>query len=100
MTATMQQVRSPKNPPELIIDKTKIPFISPLDLFIENNCKHCHHYQGLCRPNDSRGLTPMSLCIALYTSINPLNMREMFQKAKETQAIAEKTLEDVEAEVE
>jgi hypothetical protein len=92
MTATMQKVKG-----ETITDHTKIGFISPLDLYIENNCKHCHNYQGLCRPNDSRGLTPMLLCITLSVS-QPPNLEEMFQKAAQTQKIAEKTLQEAEIE--
>jgi len=94
----MQQLKSPKHPPETIINHTKPNYISPLDLFIQTNCKHCQHYQSLCRPNDSRGLTPMSLCIALYTSQPPPDLAEIFQKAQETQKIAEKTLQEAEIE--
>jgi len=100
MTATMQQLKSPKHPPETIINHTKPNFTSPLNLFIQNNCTHCHNYNGLCRPNDSRGLTPMSLCIALYTSQPPPDLAEIFQKAQETQKIAEKTLKEAQAEAE
>jgi hypothetical protein len=98
MTVTMQKVKG-----ETIINNTaKTPFISPLDLFIENNCKHCQHYQSLCRPNDSRGLTPMTLCITLYTNQPPLEqiqglLRNMEEK---TSKIAEKTLQEANAEVE
>jgi hypothetical protein len=95
---TTQQVKSPKNPPETIIDHTKTPFISPLDLFIQNNCKHCHNYNGLCRLNDSRALTPMILCITLYTNQPPSDLAEYLQKAAETQTIAEKTLQEAEIE--
>lgn len=100
MTATMQQLKSPKHSPETIINHTKPNFTSPLDLFIENNCKHCHNYNGLCRLNDSRGLTPMSLCITLYTHQMPQELNDMIAKAQETQKIAEKTLQEASAEVE
>jgi hypothetical protein len=42
----------------------------------------------------------MSLCIALYTSQPPPDLAEMFQKAAETQKIAEKTLKEATAEAE
>jgi hypothetical protein len=40
----------------------------------------------------------MSLCIALYTSQPPPDLAEIFQKAQETQKIAEKTLQEAEIE--
>jgi hypothetical protein len=103
MTATMQQLKTAKNRPETIIDNTKTPFISPLDLFIENNCKHCHNYQGLCRPNDSRGLTPMLLCITLFVNQPPLEqiegiLSQVKDMKEKTSEIAEKTLQEAEIE--
>ena len=97
MTATMQQLKSPKNKPETIINHTKPNFTSPLDLFIQNNCTHCHNYNGLCRPNDSRGLTPMSLCISLYTHQIPADFGEIL---KQTKPEAQKTPQEASAEVE
>jgi hypothetical protein len=100
MTATMQQLKTPKNKPETIINHTKPNFTSPLDLFIQNNCVHCPNWKGKCRLEDTRGLTPMSLCIALYTSQPPPDLAEIMQKAAETKEIAEKTLKETSAELE
>jgi len=98
MTVTSQQLKSPKHPPETIINHTKPNFISPLDLFIQNNCVHCPSWKGKCRLEDSRGLTPMSLCITLYTHQMPPELNEMIAKAQQTQKIAEKTLQEAEIE--
>lgn len=100
MTATSQQVKSAKSPPEPIINHTKLGFISPLDLFIQNNCLGCPNWKGKCRLEDTRGLTPMSLCITLHTHQMPTELNEMIAKAQETEKIAEKTLKEATAEAE
>jgi hypothetical protein len=103
MTATSQQVKSSKNPSETIIDNTaKEPFISPLQRYVANNCQHCEFWKVKCRLEDSRGLTPMTLCIMLYTNQPPLEqMRGLLRNMEEkTSKIAEKTLQEANAEVE
>lgn len=53
-----------KNKDEIIIDHTpKEPFISPLERWIETYCKQCKDWGGKCRLEDTRGLTPMRLCM-------------------------------------
>jgi hypothetical protein len=80
MTATMQQLKSPKNPPETVIDKTpKTPFTSPLQKFIAQNCEQCTWYKGKCRLDDANGMNRMRLCIILYTY--PV---DFFKNSKET----------------
>jgi hypothetical protein len=93
MTMTTQKVKG-----EPIIDNTKTGYTSPLQLFINTNCAHCAKFGGLCRPEDSRGLTPMSLCITLYCN-QPPDVGEILKQATEqasktTQEIAEQTLEE------
>jgi len=67
MTATINEVKSPNNPPETIIDRTpQEPFISPLQRYIEENCKRCDFWKGKCRLDDQNGISRMALCIALY----------------------------------
>jgi len=66
-TVTTQQVKSSKNPPETIIDKTpKEPYISPLQKFIAQNCEQCTWYKAKCRLDDQNGIARMNLCIQLY----------------------------------
>jgi hypothetical protein len=96
MTATMQQVKSAKNPPETIIDNSaKTPFLSPLQQFIMNNCQHCALHKVNCRLEDSRGLTPMSLCIMLFTG-QPPDFSELLKAG----ALSEKTLQEAKTEQE
>jgi hypothetical protein len=79
---------------EKIIDHTPaIPYTSPLDRFIETNCKKCPAFQGRCRVEDSRGLTPMSLCVHLYIHETTSQGIEAFAKGLvKTAEISEKTL--------
>jgi hypothetical protein len=66
-TVTTQQVKSSKNPPETIIDKTpKEPYTSPLQKFIAQNCEQCTWYKAKCRLDDQNGIARMNLCIQLY----------------------------------
>ena len=96
-TTTMQEVKSSKNPPETIIDKTpKTPFTSPLQKFIAQNCEQCLWYKGKCRLDDQNGMKRMELCIFLYMRQPP--DLEVMQKAVETQKIAEKTMQEAEIE--
>jgi len=72
MSATIQQVKSPKNPPETIIDKSpKTPFKSPLQKYIENFCEHCDFYKVKCRFDDTIGVQRMHLCLELYPYETP-----------------------------
>jgi hypothetical protein len=76
----MQAIRTAKNKAEPIIDHTPAePFKSPLQIYVMNNCEHCDHFKGICRLEDSRGLTPMSLCIALYTHQVPVDFGEILK---------------------
>lgn len=80
---TIQAIRTAKNKAEPIIDNTPAtPFFSPLQLYILNNCEHCTLYHGKCRLEDSRGLTPMGLCIALYTHQMPADFGEILKQAQ------------------
>jgi hypothetical protein len=79
----MQAIRTPQNKAEPIIDKTpETPTLSPLQIYILNNCEHCDLYKKDCRLEDSRGLTPMSLCIALYTHQVPADFGEILMQAE------------------
>jgi len=95
MTVTMQKVKG-----EPIINNTKIGFKSPLQQFIENNCIHCEFWKGKCRLDDQNGIARINLCITLSIAQPPAALTEMMQKAAQTQAIAEQTLKEAEAEVE
>jgi len=76
----MQAIRTPQNKAEPIIDNTPAePLKSPLQIYILNNCEHCDFYKSRCRLEDSRGLTPMSLCIALYTHQVPVDFGEILK---------------------
>lgn len=49
------------------IDHTpKTPFLSPLQKYMKTHCDKCDFKGVKCRLEDSRGLTPMNLCVALY----------------------------------
>ena len=98
-TTTMQEVKSPKNPPETIIDKTpKTPFTSPLQKFIAQNCEQCLWYKGKCRLEDQNGMKRMELCIMLYVNQPPPDIGDLIAKARQTQKIAEKTMQEAEIE--
>lgn len=80
MSETMQAIRTPQNKAEPIINHTpETPFLSPLQTYIDNNCQHCEWYHTKCRLEDSRGLTPMSLCISLYTHQVPVDFGEVLK---------------------
>lgn len=73
MTMTINEVKSPKNPPETIIDRTpKEPFISPLEQYIKTHCDKCALWKIKCRLDDQHGLMRMNLCISLYPIQNLL----------------------------
>ena len=98
---TEMKVKSPKNPPETIIDKTpKTPFTSPLQKFIIQNCQQCTWWKGKCRLDDTNGIARMKLCMLLSVSQPPPNLAEIIQKATETQKISEKTMQEATAEAE
>lgn len=87
---TSQVVRTAKNKAEPIIDHTpETPFFSPLQIYILNNCEHCTSFQGKCRLEDSRGLTPMNLCINLYTHQVPADFGEILKQAQRTEVFKE-----------
>jgi hypothetical protein len=85
---------------EKIVDHTQDPdYKSPLEIFIQNNCEQCSKFKVVCRLEDSRGLTPMSLCIALACN-QPPNVGEILkqaaaQAAATTGKIAQNTLEEL-----
>jgi hypothetical protein len=83
---------------ETIVDHTpKTPFQSPLTRFIEANCKQCNFFGGRCRAEDSRGLTPMSLCIHLYIHEQTTKLTDVFTNGLiKTAETSEQTLEEVE----
>jgi coproporphyrinogen III oxidase-like Fe-S oxidoreductase len=84
-----------------IIDNTKRDFQSPLDRYIENNCQHCNHWHERCRLEDTRGVTPMNLCISIYAAepshFEPEDIQRMLaevrKQSEKTQEISEATLE-------
>lgn len=79
---------------EKIIDHTpKTPFLSPLQKFMKTHCDQCDFKGSKCRLEDSRGLTPMSLCIALY----PLEMVMSAQSGEVPKELLQH-LEEVETE--
>jgi len=82
---------------EKIIDHTPAtPYTSPLDRFIETNCKQCPRHHAVCRLEDSRGLTPMSLCVHLYIHETTASGIEAFTKGLgKTAEIGEGTLEEI-----
>ena len=99
MSATEQVVRTPKNKAEPIIDRTpETPFFSPLQIYILNNCEHCELYHGKCRLEDSRGLTPMGLCITLYTHQMPADFGEIIKRAQSPQKEVLQEIRDAEPE--
>lgn len=90
LSETSQVVRTSKNKAEPIIDHTpKTPFFSPLQIYILNNCEHCTFHLGKCRLEDSRGLTPMNLCINLYTHQMPADFGEILKLGKPPKEITE-----------
>lgn len=93
----MQSIRTAKNRAEPIIDNTPAePFKSPLQIYIMNNCEHCDLYKTKCRLEDSRGLTPMSLCISLYTHQVPAEFGEILGLGKPPRPAALKELQEAE----
>lgn len=67
MSVTSQEVKHTKGEPEFIVEHQTDPnFISPLEKYVALYCNNCKKFNGKCRLEDSRGLTPMSLCIMLF----------------------------------
>lgn len=83
---------------EKIIDHTpRIPYTSPLERFIETNCKLCPRFKAFCRLEDSRGLTPMSLCVHLYIHEATASGIDLFAKGLvKTAEVSEDTLQELE----
>ena len=100
MTVTTQKLRSPKNPPENIIDHTKPNWISPLQYYVETFCKGCPFEKYQCRLNDQNGLKRMELCISLYVNDPTQKAQQIFKQIATMQPPnidPEKKLEDLEA---
>lgn len=83
---------------EKIVDHTPAnPYTSPLDRFIETNCKICSRFKAVCRLEDSRGLTPMSLCVHLYIHEATASGLGLFKSnLMQTAEISENTLQELE----
>lgn len=94
----METIMKDRKHGETIIDHTPaIPYTSPLERFIATNCKLCPRFKAVCRLEDSRGLTPMSLCVHLYIHETTASGIEAFSKGLlKTAEVSENTLEEVE----
>jgi len=79
LSLTFQKVRSAKNPPETIIDKTpEKDFNSPLKRYVQAYCEICDYNKGRCRLHDQNGMKTMELCIMLYCNETQKGVMDFF----------------------
>lgn len=75
--------------------KEKASFLSPLDIFIADNCSQCNNWAKNCDLRTENGLKRMELCIRLYCNQPPdvtqilKDATKALQDAETSEAIAE-----------
>ena len=93
--ATIAKVLCASNAPETILEHKG--YEGELVKYVKWNCEGCEYYKAKCRVEDSRGLTPMSLCIQLYILQQTKPDMGLLKNMLETGNISEDTLTEIES---